>query len=218
LLSRHVLVRVIIIVFSDDKNIITYHTICKQRNHERSIHARLQAEHKYRHSGGAWAKEVGRPDEHEQGGARASGATRNGGAPARGRHAPRGPATRACSSVAGKVGSPASIRSCARAPARRPPSPALPSRVTHPFPLLGPRGLECSTGGVLTRPASASRGSRQHCPMGTEIDPLVESVVRQGRQRRVWLQSSRHGLPPSVGAAKASTRTTQGPGLAKWPG
>lgn len=209
------LVRVIIIVFSDDKNIITYHTICKQRNHERSIHARLQAEHKYRHIGGAWAEEVGRPDEHEQGGARASGATRNGGAPARGRHAPRGPPHGLAPLWQARSGrQPPS----GRAPARRPPSPALPSRVTHPFPLLGPRGLECSTGGVLTRPASASRGSRQHCPMGTEIDPLVESVVRQGRQRRVWLQSSRHGLPPSVGAAKASTRTTQGPGLAKWPG
>ncbi|CAD6242561.1 unnamed protein product [Miscanthus lutarioriparius] len=114
-----------------------------------------------------------------------------------------------------QAGSPASIRSCARAPARRPPSSASIRAIPSPLPSARPRvlyGWGVDPSGVR-RPASASRGSRQHCPMGFEIDPLVESVVRPGRQGEWPQQSSRHGLPPSLGAAKASTRTTQGPGL-----
>ena len=61
----------------------------------------------------------------------------------------RGPATRPCPSVAGKAGSPASIRS--RAPASGfaepgvPPSPPLRR-------LAFARGLECSTGGLVDPP------------------------------------------------------------------
>jgi len=132
-------------------------------------------------------------------------------APARGRHAPRGPATRACSSVAGKAGSPASIRSCMRS-CTRAPAPgcgfAEPGRVT---PRFRPLGLECSTGGVLTRPPPASRparGSRQDCTARWGLkstlswSPWFACSCRGGKGE--WpQQSSRHGLPPSLGAAKA---------------
>jgi len=71
----------------------------------------------------------------------------------------RGPATRPCPSVAGKAGSPASIRS--RAPASGFAEPGVPPSVSFP-PQPFARGLECSTGGPLTRPSGSAR---QHWPM-----------------------------------------------------
>lgn len=113
------------------------------------------------------------------------------------RHAPRGPATRACSFAAGK----------ARPGRRRPSGRARPA--------FRPRGLECSTGGALTRPSAGlpPPAAAEHCKTaGSDIDPLVGSVVRQGAARRVaaiiapWIRLR----------ALARRRQAQGPGLA-WP-
>ena len=107
-----------------------------------------------------------------------------------------------CPSVAGKAGSPASIRS--RAPASGFAEPGVPPSVSFP-PQPFARGLECSTGGPLTRPSGSAAA------LADELTRSWSPWLARGGQGE-WSQSSRHG------AAKASKQAhgqQGGPGLGR---